>query len=155
MPCSAGQLLNHHILYNQLPLRPSILRKVLTIRRSNNPRQEQQHTVISSNIRHPVVTIWLPVSGWHQLPQQPEPLPLFYTIFPYVTLKKKNATSTERFLFYPSTYPANKLKKSKKSKKFLKYAAGAGALGLGGYAIGRGLRRRGSSSSSSSSSDSD
>ncbi|XP_065093887.1 galectin-9-like [Ochlerotatus camptorhynchus] len=48
-----------------------------------------------------------------------------------------------------------KAKKSKKSKKLMKYAAGAGVLGLGGYAIGKGLRRRGSSSSSSSSSSSD
>lgn len=46
-------------------------------------------------------------------------------------------------------------KKAKKSKKLMKYAAGAGMLGLDGYAIGKGLRRRGSSSSSSSSSDSD
>ncbi|XP_058832804.1 uncharacterized protein LOC131690797 isoform X2 [Topomyia yanbarensis] len=41
----------------------------------------------------------------------------------------------------------------KKSNKLLKYAAGAGVLGLGGYALGKGLRKRCGSSSSSSSSD--
>ncbi|XP_063707751.1 galectin-9-like isoform X2 [Culicoides brevitarsis] len=41
-------------------------------------------------------------------------------------------------------------KKKMKKNKALKYAAGAGALGLGGYAISRALRRSSSSSSSSS-----
>ncbi|XP_055532236.1 galectin-4-like [Wyeomyia smithii] len=38
----------------------------------------------------------------------------------------------------------------KKSKKYLKYAAGAAAIGLGGYALGKTLKKRRSSSSSSS-----
>lgn len=135
---------------NQQPIQPNSILMVHstlpypTLRHLDNPVSIVIHSNSSRNrlrvdFSGPLVQALQP-----PLWQQERP-PCWCISFLYVTSKRKRLPSL-----------AKSFKKAKKSKKLMKYAAGAGMLGLGGYAVGKGLRRRkGSSSSSSSSSDSD